>query len=344
MRRGGAWAAATLRAAKKMQGQGLMKALLARSRGCPTWAGPAGSNVCCPDPHDNDMPMSSPSRSCHSEREVPDQPPLLVANPNRPCGERRASTHPWSFIEANPRRWVVGLREGCMLHLDGDRLELIGRADAHLPKGLERARAAGRRPVVPAVIPRRKDCPGGRVWTVRPRLCFGRCGGARSPCPKAAVDQRPRATVCRGRRSASGRAAGVRRGRRARRGAGRPETAAARTGRRGEDAAAEWLRGAGFELLDRNWRSGRYELDIVALRGGELHFAEVKTRRAEGLTPPEQAATPAKQRAMMRAAAAYVRAHPMEVCDFRFDLLAVDAAADGTVVVRFVPDAFEPHW
>jgi len=120
-------------------------------------------------------------------------------------------------------------------------------------------------------------------------------------------------------------------------GAGRPETAAARTGRRGEDAAAEWLRGAGFELLDRNWRSGRYELDIVALRGGELHFAE-------GLTPPEQAATPAKQRAMMRAAAAYVRAHPMEVCDFRFDLLAVDAAADGTVVVRFVPDAFEPHW
>ncbi|WP_366080993.1 YraN family protein [uncultured Alistipes sp.] len=127
-------------------------------------------------------------------------------------------------------------------------------------------------------------------------------------------------------------------------GAGRPETAAARTGRRGEDAAAEWLRGAGFELLDRNWRSGRYELDIVALRGGELHFAEVKTRRAEGLTPPEQAATPAKQRAMMRAAAAYVRAHPMEVCDFRFDLLAVDAAADGTVVVRFVPDAFEPHW
>ncbi len=127
-------------------------------------------------------------------------------------------------------------------------------------------------------------------------------------------------------------------------GAGRPETAAARTGRRGEDAAAEGLRGAGFELLDRNWRSGRYELDIVALRGGELHFAEVKTRRAEGLTPPEQAATPAKQRAMMRAAAAYVRAHPMEVCDFRFDLLAVDAAADGTVVVRFVPDAFEPHW
>ena len=127
-------------------------------------------------------------------------------------------------------------------------------------------------------------------------------------------------------------------------GAGRPETAAARTGRRGEDDAAEWLRGAGFELLDRNWRSGRYELDIVAFRDGELHFAEVKTRRAEGLTPPEQAATPAKQRAMMRAAAAYVRAHPMEVCDFRFDLLAVDAAADGTVVVRFVPDAFEPHW
>jgi len=64
------------------------------------------------------------------------------------------------------------------------------------------------------------------------------------------------------------------------------------TGRRGEQAAVDYLRRAGFAILERNWRSGRYELDIVARRWDELHFIEVKTRRAGGLTTPEEAITP----------------------------------------------------
>ena len=38
----------------------------------------------------------------------------------------------------------------------------------------------------------------------------------------------------------------------------------AETGRAGERAAAEYLRRAGYEICALNWRSGRYELDIVA--------------------------------------------------------------------------------
>ena len=38
----------------------------------------------------------------------------------------------------------------------------------------------------------------------------------------------------------------------------------AETGRAGERAAVEYLRGAGYEICVLNWRSGRYELDIVA--------------------------------------------------------------------------------
>ena len=68
-------------------------------------------------------------------------------------------------------------------------------------------------------------------------------------------------------------------------------TAAAETGQAGERAATEYLRRAGYDICARNWRQGRDELDIVALKEGVLHFVEVKTRRAGSLTPPEAAAT-----------------------------------------------------
>ena len=115
------------------------------------------------------------------------------------------------------------------------------------------------------------------------------------------------------------------------------------TGRLGERAAADWLRREGFELLDTNWRDGRYEIDIVARRLDELHFVEVKTRRAGGLTDPEAALTPAKQQALLKAARSYValRRWPGEIC---FDLAAVDVLPDGSMQVRFIPDALQTHW
>lgn len=118
----------------------------------------------------------------------------------------------------------------------------------------------------------------------------------------------------------------------------------AETGRAGERAAAEWLRAQGYEILAVNWRSGRYELDIVARRAGTTHFVEVKTRRAGGLTAPEAAATPAKFRALARAAARYLA---LTHCDdeVQFDLAAVETDSDGRIVeVRFIERAMEFHW
>ena len=87
------------------------------------------------------------------------------------------------------------------------------------------------------------------------------------------------------------------------------------TGRLGEETAARWLLDHGFTLLHRNWRQGHYELDIVAARKGTLHFIEVKTRRRDGLTPPEQALDSHKRRALVRA-----------VCHW-----TVPGAADGAI-------------
>ena len=49
-------------------------------------------------------------------------------------------------------------------------------------------------------------------------------------------------------------------------------------GARGEEIATEWLRARGYMIVSRNWRDGRYEVDIIAQRGFSLHFVEVKTR------------------------------------------------------------------
>lgn len=119
--------------------------------------------------------------------------------------------------------------------------------------------------------------------------------------------------------------------------------ATSETGRQGERAAAEYLRREGFELCALNWRSGRYELDIVARKDGEVHIVEVKTRRADGLTAPEAAMTPQKQCALLHAARAYL-VWTQWMGEVRFDLAAVDCFPDGRMEVRLIPDALQCHW
>ena len=114
-------------------------------------------------------------------------------------------------------------------------------------------------------------------------------------------------------------------------------------GLRGEQAAAEWLIANGFELLHRNWRSGRYELDIVALREGVLHVVEVKCRRSGALSPPEEAMTPRKFAALMRAAEHYVALYGFDT-DTQFDLVTVEYRPDGECDLHYFPNAMTPRW
>ena len=117
------------------------------------------------------------------------------------------------------------------------------------------------------------------------------------------------------------------------------EPEAARFGREGEDAAARYLRHLGWRILDRNWRSGPLELDIVCCEGDTLVFVEVKTRAASGLASPAQAFTLTKRDRMIRAAQAWLCAHDAWDRPCRLDLVAVTHTAAGdyhTELVRHV--------
>lgn len=115
------------------------------------------------------------------------------------------------------------------------------------------------------------------------------------------------------------------------------------TGARGEREAEEFLRTEGYEICARNWRAGHYELDIVARKEGVVHFVEVKTRRADSLTPPEAAITAQKFRSLHRAAVAYLAYH-REQSEVQFDLAAVDILPDGRAQVRLIEQAMEYNW
>lgn len=117
----------------------------------------------------------------------------------------------------------------------------------------------------------------------------------------------------------------------------------AETGRLGERAATEYLRRAGYDIRALNWRQGNYELDIVALRTGILHFVEVKTRQEGALTPPEAALTRRKFHALSRAAACYLAATGWDG-EVQFDLAKVEIARDGTPRVELIENAMEYNW
>ena len=107
------------------------------------------------------------------------------------------------------------------------------------------------------------------------------------------------------------------------------------TGQVGERAAVDWLRREGFLIMERNWRYGRYELDIIALKDECIRFVEVKTRSVTGWTSPESAIDRSKRNSMIRAAMAYRRLHPSHR-NFGFDLAAVDLMPDGSCEVRYI--------
>ena len=130
----------TFALAKKMQEQGLMQAIRKKiAEGTPYVGWSAGSNVCCPTIcTTNDMPIVQPeSFKAIGAVKFQINPHYLDANPEGHAGETREQRI-LEYIEANPRRWVVGLREGCMLHVESEKMELIGSRPMRIfKKGVE---------------------------------------------------------------------------------------------------------------------------------------------------------------------------------------------------------------
>ena len=74
----------------------------------------------------------------------------------------------------------------------------------------------------------------------------------------------------------------------------------------GEELARRFLQRRGWRILDRRFRMGRLEIDLVARRGAVVAFIEVKTRFSDAFGSPLEAVTAAKQREISRVAGAWI--------------------------------------
>lgn len=111
-------------------------------------------------------------------------------------------------------------------------------------------------------------------------------------------------------------------------------------GVRGEDLAVEYLRSGGYVILDRNWRSGHREIDIVATQGDVIVFVEVKARTNAFYGRPEDAVTRRKMHLLVLAADAYLRYNMLDK-EVRFDVITVTGTIDKPYIKHY-ERAFRP--
>ncbi|MCB0794920.1 MAG: YraN family protein [Flavobacteriales bacterium] len=111
-------------------------------------------------------------------------------------------------------------------------------------------------------------------------------------------------------------------------------------GRQGEQLACQFLIGKGLTVLERNWRSGRNEIDVIARESDRLVIVEVKARTSEDFGAPHDAIGPAKRKRLYAAAEDYLSSSKLDL-PVRFDVISI-VLDDGVEQIEHIEDAFYP--
>ncbi|MEK7517674.1 MAG: YraN family protein [Patescibacteria group bacterium] len=127
----------------------------------------------------------------------------------------------------------------------------------------------------------------------------------------------------------------------------------------GEDKACEFLKKIGFKIIERNFRKGYGEIDIVAIdpstgstspstmssgsngslqasSGQALVFIEVKTRTSGQFGTPLEAITYWKLKSIIKTAQFYKMVHPRLPDSLRIDAISVVLHEGGTEKIEHI--------
>jgi putative endonuclease len=109
----------------------------------------------------------------------------------------------------------------------------------------------------------------------------------------------------------------------------------------GEDLAACFLQGMGYEIVSRNQRLGPVEIDLLVRCGETLAIVEVRLRSGTARGRPEETVSPRKRRTLLRAWRQIAASHP-EARVVRMDILAIELDGRRRLSLRHYPHAWIP--
>ncbi len=111
-------------------------------------------------------------------------------------------------------------------------------------------------------------------------------------------------------------------------------------GKQGEKLARDYLKKKGYKILAANWKSGKYEIDIIAQNKNEIIFVEVKTRSSDFFGDPEDAVDNRRRRRMTNASDSYMKYYKCNL-EPRFDIISI-ILNDKQTTINHIEDAFQP--
>ena len=116
-------------------------------------------------------------------------------------------------------------------------------------------------------------------------------------------------------------------------------------GKKGEDVALEYLLQRGMKLLERNWRSGHKELDLVMEEEGFIRIVEVRSRTCPAQIDPFESVDTVKRKKIMQAAKGYVASNRSLIRDKEvvFDVVSILFNGD-LFKIEYIREAFAPTW
>ncbi len=110
------------------------------------------------------------------------------------------------------------------------------------------------------------------------------------------------------------------------------------TGQKGENRAVDYLLAHDFHILERNWRIGRLEIDIIAIKNNIIHFVEVKTRTSQAIVSTRETLTHKKKENLEKLVELWYLNHPQAQNLAQLDFIAITVHPKGDYTLEYYPN------
>ena len=109
-------------------------------------------------------------------------------------------------------------------------------------------------------------------------------------------------------------------------------------GKKGEQLAVDFLIENDYDIVSRNYRFEKAEVDIIAQKKDILAIVEVKTRSTTDFGNPQDFVKPKQIKNLVKAVDEYVTVNDLDV-EVRFDIIAI-VKEKGTFKIEHLENAF----